>query len=166
MEDGFSNMPMNMNMGNMNFGYGFGANELGVDLCIDEPAKRLYSPNGGFNNQRTLQQQFSQFGLGQGQGQFSNNQELMKAYREQQIMAMQQMGNTQAAIMLAQEEHKPFRCPVIGCEKAYKNQNGLKYVFTIIFFEVTKTDPPTDTIKLTATKPNNFTKMATVPSPS
>lgn len=26
------------------------------------------------------------------------------------------------------EEPKPFKCPVIGCEKAYKNQNGLKYV--------------------------------------
>lgn len=25
------------------------------------------------------------------------------------------------------EEDKPFRCPVIGCDKAYKNQNGLKY---------------------------------------
>ena len=25
------------------------------------------------------------------------------------------------------EEHKPFKCPVVGCEKTYKNQNGLKY---------------------------------------
>ncbi|KAH3899956.1 zinc-coordinating transcription factor SFP1 SCDLUD_004272 [Saccharomycodes ludwigii] len=25
------------------------------------------------------------------------------------------------------EENKPFRCPVIGCDKSYKNQNGLKY---------------------------------------
>lgn len=24
-------------------------------------------------------------------------------------------------------EHKPFKCPVQGCEKTYKNQNGLKY---------------------------------------
>jgi len=31
-----------------------------------------------------------------------------------------------AAMMMNGEEHKPFRCPVIGCEKAYKNQNGLK----------------------------------------
>lgn len=124
MDDDFSNMPMNMGMGNMNFNYPFGGNEMGIDLCIDEPAKRLYSPNGGFNNQRTLQQQFSQFGLGQGQGQ---NQDLMRAYQQQQLMA--HMGNTQAvqvAMMMQQEEHKPFRCPVIGCEKAYKNQNGLK----------------------------------------
>lgn len=26
-----------------------------------------------------------------------------------------------------EEDDKPFRCPVIGCDKAYKNQNGLKY---------------------------------------
>ncbi|GMG34875.1 unnamed protein product [Ambrosiozyma monospora] len=24
-------------------------------------------------------------------------------------------------------ENRPFKCPVIGCEKNYKNQNGLKY---------------------------------------
>lgn len=25
------------------------------------------------------------------------------------------------------EENKPFKCPVLGCDKTYKNQNGLKY---------------------------------------
>jgi transcription factor SFP1 len=134
MEDDFASMPMNMNMGtmnmsiaNMNFPFGFGANDMGLDLCIDEPAKRLYSPNGGFNNQRQLQQQFAQFGLGQGQ--FGNNNDLMRAYRQQQMMGMNGLGGSSAAMMIAGEEHKPFRCPVIGCEKAYKNQNGLKYVF-------------------------------------
>lgn len=29
--------------------------------------------------------------------------------------------------VMENEEFKPFKCPVIGCEKAYKNQNGLKY---------------------------------------
>ncbi|ANZ75707.1 BA75_03144T0 [Komagataella pastoris] len=24
-------------------------------------------------------------------------------------------------------EHRPFKCPVVGCDKTYKNQNGLKY---------------------------------------
>ena len=133
MEDDYSNMPMDMNMGNlnmnlanMNFPFGFGANDLGLDLCIDEPAKRLFSPNGGFSNQRALQQQFAQFGLGQGQ--FGNNSELMRAYRQQQMMAMSGMAGNQANMSMKGEEHKPFRCPVIGCEKAYKNQNGLKYV--------------------------------------
>ncbi|KAK6582094.1 hypothetical protein PZA11_005791 [Diplocarpon coronariae] len=110
----------NMNRGSSTYPFGMGPDSLSVDLCIDEPAKRLYSPNG-FTQQR-LQQQFAQFGLGQGQ--FGNNDELMRAYRQQQMMAMNNL--PQAGLMLG-EEHKPFRCPVIGCEKAYKNQNGLKY---------------------------------------
>lgn len=101
-----------------------GMDSLGLDMCIDEPAKRLYSPNGGFNNQRQMQQQFAQFGLGQAQGQFGNNDNLMRLYRQQQAMAMNNMGMNGGGFM--GEEHKPFRCPVIGCEKAYKNQNGLK----------------------------------------
>jgi transcription factor SFP1 len=114
-------MNSNMNMGNMNFGF---ANDLGLDYCIDEPAKRLYSPNGGSRNQSALQQQFANFGLG-GNGQFGNNQDLIARYRQQQMMAMNGMNNGAAGVMMA-EENKPFRCPVIGCEKAYKNQNGLK----------------------------------------
>jgi len=157
MEDDFSNMQMNMNMGNMNFGYPFSGNDLGIDLCIDEPAKRLYSPNGGFANQRALQQQFSQFGLGQGQAPLQNNQELMRYARHQQMMAMQGMGNPQAAMMMAQEEHKPFRCPVIGCEKAYKNQNGLKYVF--IFRVKCEANIGIDITRHMATKLSNCTRM-------
>jgi transcription factor SFP1 len=122
------NMNLNMaNLGNMNFNnFGFGG-DLGLDLCIDEPAKRLYSPNGGFGtNQRALQQQFAQFGLANNQFNGMNgNEELMRRFRQQQMMQMQGgMGN--GGMMMAGEEHKPFRCPVIGCEKAYKNQNGLK----------------------------------------
>ncbi len=135
MEDDYSNMPMNMNMGNMNmmntnlnmnFPFNMGPGGMSLDLCIDEPAKRLFSPNG-FNTSR-MQQQFAQFGLGQGQ--FNNNEEMMRAYRQQQMLQLGVMGNqqAQAAMILAAEEHKPFRCPVIGCEKAYKNQNGLKYI--------------------------------------
>lgn len=29
--------------------------------------------------------------------------------------------------VIEREELKPFKCPVIGCDKTYKNQNGLKY---------------------------------------
>lgn len=124
MDEDYS-MPANMNMGNMNMMQGSGNasfpwgynNDLGVDLCIDEPAKRLYSPNGGgFNSsQRAMQQQFAQFGIAN-PNQWNNNE--MLQFRKQQIMG-------EAAMMMS-EEHKPFRCPVIGCEKAYKNQNGLK----------------------------------------
>jgi transcription factor SFP1 len=121
---------LNMNMGSMNFGYGYGS-DLGLDLCIDEPAKRLYSPGSGFGNQRALQQQFASFGLSSGQ--FASNDDLRRQFRQQQIMMMQSQGMSNgaaaaaaAAMMMNGEEHKPFRCPVIGCEKAYKNQNGLK----------------------------------------
>lgn len=131
LEDEFADVMMgNLNMQNqqnMNFPFGFDGNDLGPDLCIDEPAKRLFSPNGGSNNQRALQQQFAQFGLGQN-GQFNNSSDLMRAYRQQQLMVMNGMTPQQAAaaMLIAGEENKPFRCPVIGCEKAYKNQNGLK----------------------------------------
>lgn len=29
--------------------------------------------------------------------------------------------------VMENNEYKPYKCPVIGCEKTYKNQNGLKY---------------------------------------
>ena len=166
-EDDFAGMPTNMNIGNMNVAnmnllFGFGANDLGLDLCIDEPAKRLYSPNGGFSNQRALQQQFEQFGLGQGQ--YGNNTAAMReALRQQQMMAMNGMGNPAAvAMMMAGEEHKPFRCPVIGCEKAYKNQNGLKYVIITFCSQQMLTSP--DITRRTATRLNNYMRTATVHS--
>ncbi|KAI5779227.1 hypothetical protein EDC01DRAFT_621581 [Geopyxis carbonaria] len=68
--------------------------DLSLDLCIDEPAKRLFSPGG----------------------------QAMGGYSQAHIQKL--MSNT-GAIM--PPEDKPFKCPVIGCEKAYKNQNGLKY---------------------------------------
>lgn len=100
--------------GQMQQGEGFGFGNLNMDgndgsgLCIDEPAKRLLSKQGGMGG----------FKNGLGGSQFANNSELAKRLREQQLM--QGFG-------FPGEEAKPFRCPVIGCEKAYKNQNGLKY---------------------------------------
>lgn len=132
MDDDFNGMNLKTlnNMGNMAFPFGLN-NDLGVEMCIDEPAKRLYSPNGGFgnnNNNRALQQQFAAFGLGNNPNS-SNTDEIMRRYQNQQLLQMRGMsniGNSAVAMMMAAEEHKPFRCPVIGCEKAYKNQNGLK----------------------------------------
>lgn len=76
---------------------------------IDDPAKRLLSKQGygnkGFPNPA-----------------LANNSELAKRLREQQLL------NGLAGVGgFVGEEIKPFKCPVIGCEKAYKNQNGLKY---------------------------------------
>lgn len=103
-------------------GFGFGNGNDMLDLCIDEPAKRLFSPNGGFNTPH----QYAQFRLGGGQ--YGPNSELAKRIREQQMMVGIGEGTTG---MMPGEEIKPFRCPVIGCEKAYKNQNGLKYHKTV-----------------------------------
>jgi len=136
MEDDFTSFPMN-GMANSNFSFGYGNRDLSLDLCIDNPAKQLYSPNGG-NRLSADQRQFAAYGLGQGM--YGNNNDLMRAFQQQNMlnnngmgmdsMAMGNMAMNMASMgmpnMGMMEEHKPFKCPVIGCEKAYKNQNGLK----------------------------------------
>lgn len=59
-----------------------------------------------------------------GNAQYGPNSEIARRIREQQMLAG--VPDTTTGI-LSNDEPKPFRCPVIGCEKAYKNQNGLKY---------------------------------------
>lgn len=97
-----------------NFQFGNG-NEM-LDLCIDEPAKRLFTANGGFSGQLSNAQRL-------GDAQYSENSDLAKTIREQQRLA----GIPDGGSGLNDGVPKPFHCPVIGCEKAYKNQNGLKY---------------------------------------
>lgn len=80
----------------------------GGSATIDDPAKRLFSKHGygskGFPTSAL------------------NDSELAKRVRENQLL-----NGLAGAGGFVGEEIKPFRCPVIGCEKAYKNQNGLKY---------------------------------------
>ncbi|KAL1624052.1 Transcriptional regulator of ribosomal biogenesis proteins [Diplodia seriata] len=116
----FGGLPMGMNAqmmqgNNMEFGnMGFNASGYdGFDGTIDQPAKRLYSKQGG-----GLTPQQLQFALRQGK--LGTDSELAKQLRAQQLL----MAN---GGIFPGEEIKPFKCPVIGCEKAYKNQNGLKY---------------------------------------
>lgn len=123
-----------MNMGNMQFmqgqnqgygGYDY-SNDNGMgDYCIDEPAKRLFSLNGGFNQPQQPAQPTSATQLGDGQ--YSENSELAKTIREQQKLAGVPDPSADGGVP------KPFHCPVIGCEKAYKNQNGLKYHKSVSF---------------------------------
>ncbi|KAK3382931.1 hypothetical protein B0T24DRAFT_27851 [Lasiosphaeria ovina] len=126
-EDDIPGMPMKMNMGNMNLNTQLGGLGFGALGTIDDPAKRLYSPGGStqmtsqqrawdqqVQMQQQLQQQLTAMNLDLGQ---------LPAGTDP-AMILQQMS---AMMMPPSEEHKPFRCPVIGCEKAYKNQNGLKY---------------------------------------
>lgn len=122
----------NMNMGNMQYNQPFGGYDYGnrnemLNVCIDEPAKTLWSLNGGgWNNpqqpQRQQQQQPQATSATQlGDGQYSENSELARTIREQQKLAGVPDPSADGGVP------KPFHCPVIGCEKAYKNQNGLKY---------------------------------------
>ena len=118
----------NLNMGNQAFlpnqynGFGgyydFGNGNDMLDLCIDEPAKRLFQHNGG---QKPPKQPQTASSSQLGDGQYSENSELARTIREQQRAAGVPDPQTENGVP------KPFHCPVIGCEKAYKNQNGLKY---------------------------------------
>lgn len=90
------------NMGNMN---------NGGSATIDNPEKRLLSKQG-YGNKGFPNPAFTN----------AQNSELSKRVRENQLL------NGLAGVGgFVGEEIKPFKCPVIGCEKAYKNQNGLKY---------------------------------------
>ncbi|KAK0748061.1 hypothetical protein B0T21DRAFT_379980 [Apiosordaria backusii] len=117
-------MPMKLNTGNMAPLGGFPF----LNNTIDDPAKRLFSP-GGSSAQMTSQQR-------------AMEQQLQIQQQVQQQLSVMNLDYSQfppgvdrdvilqhftALIMPPAEEHKPFKCPVIGCEKAYKNQNGLKY---------------------------------------
>ncbi|KAI1924193.1 Transcriptional regulator of ribosomal biogenesis proteins [Ophidiomyces ophidiicola] len=116
---GLSEMSMQGNLmaGNQAQFPGYGGQNDMLDLCIDEPAKRLFRQGGGFKNT----QPNAQFRLGGAQ--YGPNSEIAQRIREQQRLA----GVPDPTFLRPDEEPKPYRCPVIGCEKAYKNQNGLKY---------------------------------------
>lgn len=128
MEEDYSGLPkMNLagqvaigdlsngvNMSQFNF-YG-GNSNLNNYGTISDPGKQLYSPGGG-NNMMTPEQQNVQQVL-QKYGVDINN---VPPGTDLQVLLQQ------LAPLAIQEEHKPFKCPVVGCEKAYKNQNGLKY---------------------------------------
>lgn len=101
--------------------FGFGTNNDMIDLCIDEPARRLFSPGNPGMNQGQGQQMASRLG----NGQYGANSDIARTIRERQVAAG--LPDTMTNAGASHEEPKPFRCPVIGCEKAYKNQNGLKY---------------------------------------
>ncbi|GKT99686.1 transcription factor [Fusarium langsethiae] len=112
MDEDLPGMPMGANTNDIG-DMGFGGNQTGNDsnFCINDPGKHLFSSNG-FPPNRSIQAQLQQLGINQSQ---LNDPQTNKAI-------MQRLQS-----MMMPEEHKPFKCPVIGCEKAYKNQNGLKY---------------------------------------
>ena len=104
MQNDYDFNKVNLNGNNMN-------NINGGSGTIDDPAKRLLSKQGSGGNNK-----------GYANPAFANSSELAKRVKEAQLL------NGLAGVSgFVNEEIKPFKCPVIGCEKAYKNQNGLKY---------------------------------------
>lgn len=120
--------------------WNFSSTDEGLGLCIDEPAKRLYAPGHagtmigtkrshdgtcvGQKHDSEASNVNNESACQLGDGQYSEDSELARTIREQQKLA----GVPDPS---ADGISKPFHCPVIGCEKAYKNHNGLKYHKTV-----------------------------------
>ncbi|KAF2401875.1 hypothetical protein EJ06DRAFT_474582, partial [Trichodelitschia bisporula] len=115
MAMGMQQMGNQMSQDNLDFNtIGFNLAGNVNDMTIDDPAKRLFSKQGGSITAAQLQYALKH-------GHIGMDSELAKKLREQQLVG------GAGGMIFPEPENKPFRCPVIGCEKAYKNQNGLKY---------------------------------------
>ncbi|KAF1809621.1 hypothetical protein P152DRAFT_451818 [Eremomyces bilateralis CBS 781.70] len=95
----------NMNVNNMNIGGGMSG------LTIDEPARNLNALEG-MTPQQMQQALAMQYGI--------QNQHMMAG-------GGRNFTTAPSGLQIPEKDPKPFKCPVIGCEKTYKNQNGLKY---------------------------------------
>ena len=109
------------------FGFGNAIGTGASGMCIDHPARRLFGHDGdvgGSLGQRTPERTSSQR---------SRQRKTAKANRQDGETAGSntKRSKAQASAANGDEECRPFRCPVVGCEKAYKNQNGLKYHRTV-----------------------------------
>lgn len=102
-------MSLSNELGNLDFRNG---NDM-RDLCINDPAKALYTEQGAIDTQ-----QFPNFSFINGA---ATNTDDPTAALQAHHMAANGRGQVLG------EEDRPFKCPVIGCEKAYKNANGLRY---------------------------------------
>jgi transcription factor SFP1 len=107
-----------LDLGDFNSNYGLGGG------TIHDPANLLSSRNNPLDAAQL------QFGLN------TNDQvsmEFQRSLQRQQIAA----GIPLAGVIgFPGQEEKKYRCPVIGCEKSYKNQNGLKYHKSVSIFLV------------------------------
>jgi len=121
--NGMNNMQMQGNQMGMQDDFDFGSMGFGLTdnlggMTIDEPAKRLLGKSGGMTQQQIM--------YAIKNGQIPVDGEMQKKMREAQLVGG--LGGPVVGLNhYPDQENKPFKCPVIGCEKAYKNQNGLKY---------------------------------------
>ena len=90
-----------------------------LDGYINDPAKNLLSAGGMFGPSQRRQQQ-EETAIQLGDAQYSEDSDIAVTIRSVQ----KAHGVPDPS---ADGIPKPFHCPVIGCEKAYKNHNGLKY---------------------------------------
>ncbi|RPA73334.1 hypothetical protein BJ508DRAFT_216264 [Ascobolus immersus RN42] len=120
--DQFSHLFPGQNVGGMPVNAGFGGYQgnhtggpdLSLDMgCIDQPGKTLYSPNG-LNGLTAAEMRRLRQGIQMGMA-GGDPPQLPGGFTSRPDLQMSEI------------DDKPFKCPVIGCEKAYKNQNGLKY---------------------------------------
>lgn len=104
---------LNNDMNNLDFSNvsNGGGNDM-IDLCINNPARALFSDGGQIDPSQAMH-----FGFVNGAA--TNPDDPNGAMSSPHLAA--------ARAMLPGEEDRPFRCKVIGCEKAYKNANGLRY---------------------------------------
>lgn len=110
---------LNSDMNNLDFstlnhghGHGNGNGSDMIDLCINDPARALFSDAGRIDPSQAMH-----FGFVNGAA--TNPDDPNGAMSSPHLAA--------ARAMLPGEEDRPFKCKVIGCEKAYKNANGLRY---------------------------------------
>lgn len=106
-------------------GAGFGGlTNTMTDLTIDEPARRLSRRGGPGMGPHNTQGQLGQF-------QFSGQGLQPQRDVEGGPGAAGSGPSAAEAEGFSEVEVKKYKCPVIGCEKKYKNQNGLKYHKTV-----------------------------------
>lgn len=123
-------------MWNNPFDYNYGAfdnHNHMLHLCIDEPTKSLCTILDS-----------SQDGPNSKSG-------------EQQVLPDTNTGLT------SHDESKPWGCPVIGCEKAYKNLNGLKYHQSVSLMSIHTILVPNKFCSM-VTKTSSYTIMETAHS--
>ena len=117
LDNDFNNMDFN----NIN-PFNNTANSDFLELTINDPARALFSENGGINAAHA-----QLFGFVNGANTNPNNQG--GAMQPTQLRSDVGAGIAEAAPAVDPYggEDRPFKCLVVGCEKAYKNANGLRY---------------------------------------
>ncbi|KAF2666611.1 hypothetical protein BT63DRAFT_313034 [Microthyrium microscopicum] len=101
---------------NFDFGMQMGLQNDISGLTIHDPAKQLQTKNGTLD---ATQLQYAALT----NGQFMISDDVVRAIQ----LAQPGIALPGAIFTMPGPDPKKYACPVVGCEKAYKNQNGLKY---------------------------------------